>query len=195
MVEDFYSYRITNATFQKINKDKTVSPATQFGCLGKLDAETEIKEVIRKSEGITVQSRGVPQHIMITLSAHIQIAILRDIFGFHTNGLKKGVWAYGKNGLPANFIFTGDVYDLFETDRKLIAHPNCSANTGFKWSLENGSDEVAEIEMEIKAMADESGEMMYEVFASEIEDDSIIAQWHTAFNRELVEAAASGGEG
>ena len=53
--------------------------------------------------------------------------------------------AYGKNSLHPTFTITADVYDEDDV-RKLKAYPMCTMSTGPARKVENGADEVAEVE-------------------------------------------------
>lgn len=188
-IEKFDAMTITNASIQFLGP--TQQPGKPFGCIGKLDGETEVKEIIKKCEGIETDKISRPQKMNMSVSAHIPVEIARKLFGLSTEGLKPGVWAYGSKSKGQKFVFTADVIDEFQDVKKLIAFANCSSTTGMKFSIENGGDEVAELELEFTAMKDEAGEFYYEAMASEVTDQKIVTDWHTTFNRELVKAVVA----
>ena len=65
---------------------------------------------------------------------------------------------------------------------------SCDGNLYMK--IENGSEEVAEIEMTIAVSPDDQGFGKYECMASELASDSQIAsKWLTNFNFDLIKKA------
>ncbi|WLR44480.1 phage tail protein (plasmid) [Bacillus carboniphilus] len=187
VIEEFDAMSIKNVALQFI-KGGTKEDGKPFGCVGTIGGETEMKELIKRCEGIEAKKTSKPQKHNLTVSAHVDCQVLRDIFGLKTDGLKTGVYSYGTASKGANFVLTADVIDEFEDVTKMIAFPNCSTASGLKINIENGADEVAEIELEFTALADDSGELYYEAFVDELEDDVVKTDWHKNFNRELVEA-------
>ena len=71
---------------------------------------------------------------------------------------------------------------------KYKAYPRCILSSGPSRKIENGAEEVAELEMTIDLMPDENGECMYEALESELESEEIKQQWLTNFSLELVKA-------
>ena len=71
---------------------------------------------------------------------------------------------------------------------RLKAYPNCVMNTGVTRKIENGAEEVAELELEISAMPDEYGNGMYEALVDELTDATVKDNWLTAFTPTLVQA-------
>lgn len=70
---------------------------------------------------------------------------------------------------------------------KYKAYPRCILSSPSR-KIENGAEEVAELEMTIDLMPDENGECMYEALESELESEEIKQQWLTNFSLELVKA-------
>lgn len=186
VVTDFDITRITNMSIQFF-KNGTQEPGTKFGCVGSIERETESKEVMKKCEGIEVKKLSKPMKSNLKITAHVPVGVLRDYFGLRTDGLKAGVWAYGTLSKGLDFVLTADEIDEFENVTKLVAYPNCSNAAGFGAKIENGADEVAELELEVTALPDESGEIYYEAFTNELTDQTVAEQWHTQFTRTLVE--------
>ena len=101
--------------------------------------------------------------------------------------LAKGVYAYGENSKHPEFSLTQKVLDEDE-NVKYKAYPRCILSSGPSRKIENGAEEVAELEMTIDLMPDENGECMYEALESELESEEIKQQWLTNFSLELVKA-------
>lgn len=184
-ITEFDSVSIKNASIQ-FKKNGKQEPGTKFGCLGNLDTETEVIEITKKCEGIEVKKKSKAVKIKVTVAAHIPVQVARDYFGLSTSGLKPGVWAYGSMSKGYDFVFTADIIDEFEDIVKLIAFSNCTNATGLKFAIENGADEVALMELEFAALADNLNNIYYEALVAELEDSSVAEKWHTQFTTELV---------
>lgn len=183
-IEEFDSVRITNLCI----KFKSEQAAQSFGCVGQIEGETEMLTIVKKCEGVEVKSKSRPQKMTLKLNAHVKVEPLRKIFGLSNAGLKPGVYSYGSDSKGEDFVLTADVVDEFEDLTKLIAFPNCSTSTGLTLSIENGADEVAELEMEYTAMIDNNKKCYYEAFVEELEDETIAEQWRSNFSADLVKA-------
>lgn len=187
VIKEFDSVSIANASIQFKEKG-TQQEGEKFGCIGQLESETEIIEIIKMCAGVEVKKVSKPQKATVTVSAHVPVAVFRKFYGVKNEGLKPGVYAYGTKSKGLDFVFTADVVDEFEDVTKLIAFANCATASGLKFTIENGAEEVALLEFEFTALPDEEKEIYYEALIPELEDDSVAEQWHTMFNRELVEA-------
>ncbi|EAC8303050.1 phage tail protein [Listeria monocytogenes] len=185
IIEEFDATRVTNVG-TKFSEDAT---SIAFGCLGSIEGETELLELVKKCEGVETKKKTTPQKMSLTLNGHVKVPVLRDIFGFSNEGLKAGVYSYGADSLSKPFVLTADVLDEFEAQTKLIAFSNCVAATGLKITVENGADEVAEVELEFTAMIDDNRKCYYEAIISELDEadkDAFVKQWHTNFTPDMV---------
>lgn len=185
-VADFETYRITNGHV-KFEGDVA---AQELGCTGALEVETETREVVKKCEGRIVDKKIIIESMSMTLTGHIKVDTLRKIYGIDTTGLKAGVYSYGNKSIPKRGCWTFDALDLYEENKKLMAFPKTVNTTGLKLSIENGGDEVAEVELEMSVMPDSEGEYYYEAFEADVTDAAVKTGWHTNFTPELVKAAA-----
>lgn len=190
VVTEFDAVSINNASIQFKEADSTYAPGTKFGCIGSIEGETEAVTKELKCGADVLKSITKPIKMTLTLSAaNVPVQVARDVFGLKTDGLKPGVWSYGRTSKSKNFILTADVIDEFEDVVKMIAFPNSTNSVGFRiQTIENGAEEVANIEFEFTVIPDEAGEMYYEAMVLELEDATIATKWHTEFNRVLVEA-------
>jgi hypothetical protein len=188
VVETFDPVTITNASIQIIGSDGVKAEGTKFGALGSLGGETTLRELIKREEGIEVAKRTKPEKMDLNVSAHVKLQVVRDIFGIKSEDLKPGVYSYGTDSKGKRFTFTADIVDEFEDETKLIAFPNCTTATGFTFTIENGTDEVAEMEVTLSAYPDDFKQIYYEAIVSSLDDPTIAEQWHTKFDRTLVEA-------
>ncbi|WP_042682548.1 hypothetical protein [Anaerosalibacter massiliensis] len=183
LITDFSPVSIKNASVQFL-KGGVQEEGKRFGCMGTLEAETEVAEKVKNCEG-SVQTITIPKFMTVTVGGHVKRYVIRDIFDIKTEGLKKGVYSYGTTSKGRRFVFTADVIDEFEDITQLIAFSNCSNMTGLSLSIDNDADEVAYLELEFQANADDLGQFYYEAFVDEVED-TVKEQWHTKFNSTLV---------
>lgn len=182
-IQEFDAVRITNATVQFI-KNKEKQPGISFGCVGTIEGETEMITVVKLCEGVEAKRKTKPTKMTMTVEAHIPVAVARSYFGLKEK-YNNGIYTYGTDSIGDSFIFAADVIDDFEDVVKKIAFSNCTDNTGFKISMENGADEVALLELEFTALPDEEKNIYYEAFVDELDDETIAAKWLKEFSTEL----------
>ncbi len=185
IIEEFDSMSFTNVGIQFI-EGGIQQTGTKFGCVGTIEGETEMLEIVKKCEGLEVKKISKPSKMTMTLSGHLRVDVLRKIFGIKTDGLKAGVWSYGAKSKGKAFILTADVIDEFADLKKMVAFSNCASTTGFKFKVENGADELAETELEFTALKDSNGEFYYEALLDEVDDVQVKEKWHTQFTPGLV---------
>lgn len=190
VVEDFDSVSIANASLQFF-EGGTQQPGLKFGCLGTIEGETELKEIIKVCAGMEKGKVTKPIKMNLTLTGHVKVAVIRKIFGLSNDGLKPGIYRYSQNTKGKKFVLTADIIDEFQDITKLIAFPNCVSATGLKITVEAGADEVAQLEIEVTAYPDAvsvNGDFYYDAFVQELDDPSIATTWHQTFDYTLVEA-------
>jgi hypothetical protein len=102
----------------------------------------------------------------------------------------EGVMAYGINSKHKNFACTQHVFDE-DGEEKFKAYPKCIVETGVARKIENGAEEVAEIELEVSLMPDEYGNCVYEALASELSDETVKTKWMTAFEPSMVQVKSA----
>lgn len=168
------------------------TPAERIGCVGKLETTMDTKTISKKCEGVEVKNvvKGTGTGTgKITL--HMALESYRKSYGMISDDYKDGVYSYGNKSRHKPFCFTAKVYDE-EDNTKLVAYPNIVVTSGKSRTIENGAEEVAEIELEVKIMPDEYGQGEYEALTSEM-DETIINSWLTNFNSELVKLISEEG--
>lgn len=158
-------------------------------CVGTCEVEMECKNVTKSCRGTVVKNipRGTGAGTM-TVSMHIPYDIYMEAYGTDVDGLIEGVSAYGRNSRHKVLSITQHVFDEDGVE-KYKAYPNCIITTAKKSSIENGAEEVAEVELEITIMPDEYGNGEYEAIASELET-SIAGKWMTEFTPAMVRVAS-----
>ncbi|AIS61362.1 hypothetical protein [Listeria ivanovii] len=185
--KEYFAYDFSNVHWLKVDAEGKQGKGAPFGEFSKFEGEASIKTVARKAEGVPVEEVSKPEMMEGTLTGHILLSVARELYGLTTQGLREGIWAYGSNSKTANFALTAEERDMYGAPH-LLAFPNVSVTGGIKWSLENGSEEVAEVEIPIKAMRDSSGNLRYDALASEVTDEKVKEKWHTDFSPEMVKA-------
>ena len=157
----------------------------KIGCVGSFEEELETRIVTKKCEGVVVKSvtRGAGSGT-VKMSLHINYNLYVQMFGMDNANLKDGVKGYGKDSRHKNFALVAKVLDE-DGNVKFIAYPKCIVNSGLANKIENGADEVAEIELEVTIQPDDNGFAKYEAIDSAL-DVEVKGQWMTAFTPELV---------
>lgn len=186
IVEEFDAISIKNSSIQYLNESGQ-EEGEFFGSIGSISGSTTLKELIKNVEGTEAKKRVKPEKMELTISAHVPIAVYRKVYGITNKDLKPGVYSYSIDAKGKEFVYTADVIDEFEDVTKLVAFPRCISATGLQFTIENGASEVAEMELTLTAYKDSKGQLMYEAFVDEVEDESVKTQWHKEFTPELVE--------
>ena len=159
-------------------------------CVGSCEEEMTVKSVTKSCRGVVTKkrSKGTGEGTL-KLTAHVPWDIYTEVFGMNLDTLKEGVKAYGRNSIHAQFSAVMHVLDE-DNNEKLKAYPNCIVTTGVVRKIENGAEEVAQLELEIGVMPDEYGNGMYEAVVDDLTDETLKTTWMTAFTPELVQTSA-----
>lgn len=154
-------------------------------CIGSVEEESEVIKITKKCRGVVAKSRtrGTGNGTL-KVTMHIPWALYVKVSGMESDDLIEGVYAYGQSSIHPEFCLTADVYDEDDIE-KFKAWPRCVLSTGPARKVENGSEEVAEIEAEISFMPDSYGIGVYEALASDIAAD-VKGKWLNAFEPSLV---------
>jgi hypothetical protein len=156
-------------------------------CVGSCEEEMESVAVSKKCRGVVAKEtvRGTGKGTL-KISMHVPKAIYEEAYGMELDTLIEGVKAYGQNSIHKAFSVTQRVFDEDNVE-KLKAYPNCIIKSGISRKIENGAEEVAELELEISVMPDEFGNGVYEALVSELTDETLKTTWMTAFTPELAQ--------
>lgn len=187
MYENVFSEFEVKNTSIKFAEDDT---AIKVGCVGSLEETMNSKTITKKCEGVVVKSvsRGDGTG-ELAMSLHMRYDLFLKSYGMASDGLKDGVYAYGQNSIHKPFCLTCEVKDE-DGVKKLKAYPNCVITTGVTRKVENGAEEVAEMEITVSVMPDEFGNGMYEAIESQLTDETIKNSWLTNFTPDLVQVSA-----
>lgn len=172
-------------------KFKSEEAYVNADCVGSCEEEMETKVVSKSCRGVVVKEKvkGTGKGTL-KISMHMPYEIFKKAYGMELDTLKEGVLAYGQNSVHEEFSVTQHVYDE-DGNEKFKAYPNAIIKTGIARKIENGAEEVAEVELEVSVMPDEYGNGMYEALASELTDETAKTTWMTAFTPELVRVASA----
>lgn len=168
-------------------KFKTAEAYLSADCVGSCEEELESKVITKKCRGNVVKTtvKGTGSGTL-TISMHMPYEIYTQAYGMNLDTLIEGVKAYGQNSRHEAFAIVQDVFDEDGVE-KFKAYPNCIIQTGVSRKIENGAEEVAEIELEVSIMPDEYGNGVYEALASELTDETAKTTWMTAFTPDMVQ--------
>ena len=177
----FSEFEVKNTSIKFAEDDAAV----KVGCVGSLEETMNSKTITKKCEGVVVKSvsRGDGTG-ELALSLHMRYDLFVKSYGMAGDNLADGVYSYGKNSVHKPFCLTCEVYDE-DGVKKLKAYPNCVITTGISRKIENGAEEVAEMEVTVSVMPDDNGIGMYEAIESQV-DESIKASWLSNFTADLV---------
>lgn len=156
-------------------------------CVGSCEEELEAITITKKCRGVVRKTRTKGTgNGTLKISMHCPWDIYTEMYGMNLNTLIDGVKAYGRNSVHKTFSITQHVFDEDEIE-KFKAYPNCILKSGLARKIENGAEEVAEIEIEVSIMPDDYGNGMYEALASELKDTDAKTNWMTKFNPDMVQ--------
>lgn len=190
-VDVFDECRITDThvkTYDRSTGKISEGKATKLGCTGKLEISTEYQTIVKNCEGVESKSVKKITKLTGTISVHMPLAIARTVFGLSNDGLADGVYGISdKTNIP-DMCLTTKAIDLFSEEEKYICLPKIAFQTGFAKSIDNTSEEVAEVELEFNGYKDENNEFYYEALASEVDKTSIGDKWLEEFTPEIVKA-------
>ena len=157
-------------------------------CVGACEEEMEAKSITKSCRGVIVKKivKGTGNGTL-KITMHIPWAVYTQAYGMDLDTLIEGVKAYGRNSVHEGF---GLVLNIEDEDgaEKFKAYPNCVMESGTSRKIENGAEEVAELELEVSIMPDEYGNGVYEALAEDI-DEAVAEAWMTEFTPALVQKA------
>lgn len=161
-------------------------------CVGTFEEELNVIIVKKMCRGVEVKTRPRGAGTgTVTASMHIPYDIYCDLFDMGgRDDLAEGVQGYGQNNYHQEFAIVADVYDE-DGNELLLAYPRCIMQTGPNTNIENGAEEVAEIEVEISLMPDEDGYCRYECVVDDLPEGTQITPdaWMSEFTTAMVRKA------
>lgn len=166
-------------------KDSEETKSFVVKCVGSLEEEMETKVVTKSCRGVISKERvkGTGRGTL-KVSAHITAELYSKLHGMESDELVETVVGYGRNSVHPNFCLTAYVKDE-DGEAKYKAYPNCVVKTGLTRKIENGAEEVAELELEIGVSPDENGFGVYEM-PEATTNAEIQTSWLENFTADLV---------
>ena len=162
------------------------SPYLDMNCVGSSEEELEVKVITKNCRGVKAKEKVKGTGAgTLTESLHVPYEIFNMIYDMSRGDeLIEGVYAYGQGNTHPEFALTQKVVDEDDVV-KYKAYPRCIMESGPHRPVENGQEEVPELELTISLLPDDHGYCMYEALATEL-DATVAGQWLTAFTPELV---------
>lgn len=181
-----YEVRRLHMIFPALSETEQPEVGT-IKCIGSMEEASEVKKVTKNCRGVPakVRTRGTGTGTL-KLTLHMPWELYVRVQAL--DGDKKlieGVNAYGRSSLHPEFCLTADVFDEDDVE-KFKAWPRCNATTGPARKVENGAEEVAEIDMELSFMPDDYDNGMYEALASDLKDETVKTKWLKEFDPSMV---------
>ena len=168
------------------------SEYTRDDCVGKITIERETKTVTKKCRGVTKKRKTKPTgNGTINVSLHIKLALYRKINAMTNKGLQPGVYGFSNvESLMPEVSIAARVMD--EGDEPMfLGFPRCKVEEINSTEIENGGEEVAEVEMKLSYMPDDNGIGEYQALAVELTGNTLTAEnWMTSFSSELAQASS-----
>lgn len=162
-------------------------------CNGNLDGETEMQTIEKKCGSTTVKTKSKPIGMTVKITAHVPIEVYRRFNGLKQDErIKAGIYSYGPDSVGEDFSLAAEIFDDFEENSKLVGMLECSSATGLTFSIENGADEVAALELEAKVMVDEFNKFYHEAIVAELDEDLTDA-WMSKLSADVIKLAPPAG--
>ena len=185
---DNYSYFECDQLAIKVGTDATF---TRDDCIGSIEVERETKTVTKKCRGVTKKRKTKPTgNGTITLKLHIKLALYRKLYGWTNEGLQAGVYALDNTVAMPEAVLVARVKD--EDDNIMyIGFPRVKVEEINKLTIENGAEEVAEVEMKLSYMPDDYNKGEYQALAVELTGSTVTTNnWMTDFSSTLVQGTS-----
>ena len=184
---------MTHNVFSEFEVDKTSvkfegdTEYSTMDCVGSSEETLNTKIITKKCRGTVAKTRTkATGDGTLKMNLHVPYDIFIKAWGLSNDGLKDGVYKYGKDSRHKEFCLVQHVMDE-DGNEKLKAYPRCIIQTGITRKVENGAEEVAESELEIAIMPDSDGVGMYEALADNL-DSATKNAWLTSFSSALVKS-------
>ena len=146
-------------------------------CTGSVEEELTVKTVTKNCRGVVAKTRTFGTgNGTLKISAHVPIELYHKMHGFVSNGLVEGVYGYGKDSVHPEFGITAKVRDE-DDNLKYKAYPRSIVQSNLSRPVENGADEVAELELEIAIMPDDNNMGLYEALDSDLKNETPLSSY------------------
>ena len=162
-----------------------------MNCVGSSEEELEVKVITKNCRGVKAKEKVKGTGAgTLTESLHVPYEVYNTIYDMiHEDDRLEGVVGYGQKSTHPEFSLTQKVLDEDDVV-KLKAYPRCILESGPHRPVENGAEEVPELELTISLLPDDYGYCMYEALVSAV-DSTVATNWLTAFTPAMVRPSAS----
>lgn len=187
-----YSWFECDQLALKVGDDESY---TRDDCVGSLEVERETKTITKKCRGVTKKRKTKPTgNGTITVKLHVKLALYRKLNAMTNEGLQPGVWAFDNTKPMPEASLTARVKD--EDDNiAFLGYPRVKVEEINKLSIENGAEEVAEVEMKMAYMPDDYNKGEYQALADELTGDVLTPEtWMTDFSSDAAQAETPEGD-
>ena len=161
---NFYVDGIKSATFTP-----TSGTAIELACVGAISGETETQTKVLKCAGVQIGEKSKNLHMNLTFRGHMSVEAYRALFGMVADDVVTTKYAYGANSKNASGALKVIANEFYGLKEKTVDFGNVAITSGYAFNYENGAEEVAEVEVTMKAMADVNGDF----FNEEIKDVAV----------------------
>ena len=185
---DVYSYFEADQLAIKVAGDDDY---TRDDCIGSIEVERETKTVTKSCRGVVKKRKTKPTgNGTITLKMHVKLALYRKLYAMTNEGLQPGVYAFDNTVAMPEASITARVKD--EDDNIMfLGYPRVKVEEINTLSIENGAEEVAEVEMKLSYMPDDYNKGEYQALAVELTGSTVTSDnWMTSFSSSLMQAAS-----
>lgn len=156
-----------------------------MSCVGTAEHQLDTHTVTKKCRGKVVKQRTKGKGTgTLNEKLHVPAPIYNKMYAMSQEDLIDGVQAYGEGSRHPEFSLTA-LIENEDGDKKYRAYPRCVITNGPKSAIENGAEEVPELELEIALLPDKYGNCMYEATVATISEE-VGNKWLKEFKPELV---------
>lgn len=186
---DVYSYFECDQLAIKVSSDNAY---TRDDCIGSIEVERETKTVTKSCRGVVKKRKTKPTgNGTITLKMHVKLDLYRKLNAMTNSGLQPGVYAFDNTVAMPEASITARVKD--EDDNIMfLGYPRVKVEEINSLSIENGAEEVAEVEMKLSYMPDDYNKGEYQALAVELTGQTLTSEnWMTAFSSTVAQATST----
>lgn len=160
-------------------------------CMGSLSIKPNTKTLTKKCGNRVIKKVVKGDGTAAgTLKIYMTRKMYCDIFGLNISGLVTGVKAYGTESTHGHFSFTAIATD--EDGKKcFIALPDAVITSAPNIDVENGKEEIEEIELTLESFSDDRGLCLYEAMADEVLPTITEDKWLKSFTPDMVRSATA----
>lgn len=183
---EVYSYFECDQLAIKVAGDEAY---TRDDCVGSIEVERETKTVTKSCRGVIKKRKTkATGNGTLTLKMHVKLALYRKLYAMTNEGLQPGVYAFDNTVAMPEASITARVKD--EDDNIMfLGYPRAKVEEINTLSIENGAEEVAEVEMKLSYMPDDYNKGEYQALEVELTGNELNAEnWMTDFSSELAQA-------